>query len=99
MCDEGYHWKNGDRMSCESNDGEVLVGHKTVTFILDDMRKPRIHWTGDGWSPDDFTEDLVELAQEEGIISRPERSSPSPGVAVGVVALLGAALLLERRRS
>tara|TARA_B100000900_G_scaffold379972_1_gene365292 strand:- start:2552 stop:4063 length:1512 start_codon:yes stop_codon:yes gene_type:complete len=99
MCDEGYRWKNGDRMSCESNDGEVLVGHKTVTFILDDMRKPRIHWTGDGWSPDDFTEDLVELAQEEGIIPRPERSSPSPSVAVSVVALLGAALLLERRRS
>jgi hypothetical protein len=99
MCDEGYRWKDGDRMSCLSNDGEVLVGHNTVTFILDDMRKPRIQWAGDGWSPDDFTEDLVELAQDEGIIPRPERSSPSPSLAMSVVALLGAALLLERRRS
>ena len=41
-----------------------------------------------------FTEDLVELAQAEGVIPRPERSdsSPSPGVAAGLVAMLGAAL-------
>ena len=52
-------------------------------------------------TPEAFTEDLVELAQAEGVIPRPERSdsSPSPGVAAGLVAMLGAALLLERRRS
>ena len=99
MCDEGYSWNDGDRLSCASDDGEVSVGHNTVTFILDGMRKPRIQWNGDGWSPNDFTADLVELAQDEAVIPRPERSSPSPGVAMGVVALLGAALLLERRRS
>jgi hypothetical protein len=99
MCDEGYGWKDGDRMSCGSDDGEVSVGHNTVTFILDGMRKPRIQWNGDGWSPEDFTSDLLELAQDEGIVPRPERSSPSPGMAVGIVAMLGAALFLERRRS
>jgi len=101
MCDEGYSWREGDRLSCVSDDGEVLVGHATVTFILDGMREPRVQWTGDGWTPEAFTEDLVELAQAEGVIPRPERSSssPSPGMAVGLVAMLGAALLLERRRS
>ena len=101
MCDEGYSWREGDRLSCVSDDGEVLVGHNTVTFILDGKRKPRVQWNGDGWAPETFTEDLVELAQAEGVIPRPERSSssPSPGVAVGLVAMLGAALLLERRRS
>jgi hypothetical protein len=101
MCDEGYSWREGDRLSCVSDDGEVLVGHATVTFILDGMREPRVQWTGDGWTPEAFTEDLVELAQAEGVIPRPERSSssPSPGMAIGLVAMLGAALLLERRRS
>ena len=101
MCDEGYRWREGDRLSCVSDDGEVLVGHATVTFILDGMRKPRVQWNGDGWGPEAFTEDLVELAQAEGVIPRPERSnsSPSPGMAAGLVAMLGAALLLERRRS
>ncbi|MGB0151869.1 MAG: hypothetical protein ACPF92_06040, partial [Candidatus Poseidoniaceae archaeon] len=101
MCDEGYSWREGDRQSCVSDDGEVLVGHTTVTYILDGKRKPRVQWNGDGWTPEAFTEDLVELAQAEGVIPRPERSnsSPSPGVAAGLVAMLGAALLLERRRS
>ena len=78
-----------------------MVGHATVTYILDGARKPRVQWNGDGWAPEAFTEDLVELAQAEGVIPRPERSdsSPSPGVAAGLVAMLGAALLLERRRS
>ncbi|MGB0489972.1 MAG: SCO family protein [Candidatus Poseidoniaceae archaeon] len=99
MCDEGYSWREGDRLSCISDDGEVSVGHATVTFILDGMRKPRLQWNGDGWSPEDFTQDLEELAQAEGVIPRSEQSSPSPGMAVGIVAMLGAALLLERRRS
>ena len=101
MCDEGYSWRDGDRLSCVSDDGEVLVGHATVTYILDGARKPRVQWNGDGWTPEAFTEDLVELAQAEGVIPRPERSnsSPSPGMAAGLVAMLGAALLLERRRS
>ena len=101
MCDEGYSWREGDRLSCVSDDGEVSVGHTTVTYILDGERKPRVQWNGDGWTPEAFTEDLVELAQAEGVIPRPDRSnsSPSPGMAVGLVAILGAALLLERRRS
>ena len=99
MCDDGYSWGEDDRLSCLSDDGSVSVGHNTVTFILDDRRRPRVMWSGDGWVPETFTEDLVELAQDEGIIERPEPASPSPGMALSIVAMLGAAVLLERRRS
>ena len=99
MCDEGHGWDGDDRLSCISDDGSVSVGHQTVTFILDAQRRPRVMWSGDGWKPDAFTEDLVELAQDEGVIPRPEQNSPSPGVALSIVAMLGAAMILERRRS
>lgn len=97
MCDEGYGWAEGDAMRCLSIEDGVAVGHSTMTFILDEQRKPRIVWTGDGWSPASFTSDLDELARH-GNSAISTSPVPAPGMALGLVALFGAALLAERRR-
>ena len=79
MCDEGYEWAEGDMLSCVSageEDLEYTVGHSTITFIMDGM-KPKIAWTGDSWSADDFRADLEQVIDSQ---SSSARSSSLPGM-------------------
>lgn len=97
MCNEGYVWAEDNRLSCVL-DGTLAVGHTTMTLILDAKRAPRIVWTGEGWSPEDFTADLEELARAIGVIERADAPAPGPSMGLVVLTLFGAALLAERRR-
>jgi len=79
MCDEGYEWAEGDMLSCVSageEDLEYTVGHSTITFIMDGM-KPKIAWTGDSWSADDFRADLEQVIDSQ---SSSASSSSLPGM-------------------
>ena len=98
MCDEGYDWADGDRLSCIST-GEVeiefSVGHSTITYIMDGM-KPKIAWTGDSWKADDFRADVEQLIASQ---SSSSDSNPIPGMTfiVAVSGLTFAALIVHIR--
>lgn len=79
MCDEGYEWGEGDRLSCvaiEETEVEYSVGHSTITFIMDGM-KPKIAWSGDSWKADDFRADVEQVISSQ---SSPDSSEPLPGM-------------------
>ena len=79
MCDEDYEWAEGDMLSCVSISDDTLeytVGHSTITFIMDGM-KPKIAWTGDSWSADDFRADLEQVINSQ---SSSSSSSSLPGM-------------------
>lgn len=67
MCDDGYQWAENDSLSCvgETPEGQYDVAHSTITYILDNERKPRIAWTGDDWHVADFIADIEELYASE----------------------------------
>ena len=79
MCDEGYEWGEGDRLSCvavEETEVEYSVGHSTITFIMDGM-KPKIAWSGDSWKADDFRADVEQVISSQ---SSSDSSDPLPGM-------------------
>tara|TARA_B100000459_G_scaffold144867_1_gene108351 strand:- start:4340 stop:5884 length:1545 start_codon:yes stop_codon:yes gene_type:complete len=96
MCDEGYEWAEGDRLSCVST-GEVEVefsiGHSTITYIMDGMT-PKIAWTGDSWDADDFRADVEQLLSSQ---SSSSDSNTIPGMTfvVAVTGLTFAALVVH----
>ncbi|HIF91498.1 MAG TPA: SCO family protein [Candidatus Poseidoniales archaeon] len=67
MCDDGFQWAEGDKLSCVGTTpaDQFEVGHSTITYILDNERKPRIAWTGDDWHVEDFISDVEELYGSE----------------------------------
>ena len=96
MCDEGYEWAEGDRLSCVST-GEVeiefSIGHSTITYIMDGMT-PKIAWTGDSWNADDFRADVEQVLSSQ---SSSSDSSVTPGMTfiVAVTGLTFAALVVH----
>ena len=98
MCDEGYEWAEGDRLSCVST-GEVeieySIGHSTITYIMDGM-KPKIAWTGDSWKADDFRADVEEVLASQSS-SSDSNSIPGMTFIVAVSGLTFAALIVHIR--
>ena len=95
MCDEGYEWAEGDRLSCVASADTVIdysVGHSTITYILDEDKKPRVSWLSDKWLPEDFVEDIVTLAEKEGLIEIESEGIPSVGLILSVVMISMAAI-------
>ncbi len=75
MCDEGYSWAEGDKLSCVPNDdghdhdedsSNYSVGHTTVMYILDKGQHKRVVWTGDSWNPSKVASDIRILLDESG---------------------------------
>ena len=96
MCDEGFEWGEGDRLSCvaiEETDVEYTVGHSTITFIMDGM-KPKIAWSGDSWKADDFRADLEQVVASQ---SSSDSSDPLPGMTflIAVTGLVFAAAVVH----
>ncbi len=68
MCDDGYTWDEGDRTSCVKEVSEDFnVGHSTITYIINENRQPLVVWTGDNWKVTDFTADLREVLEKDGL--------------------------------
>ena len=61
---------------------EYTVGHFAYTYILDEDKKPRVRYVDDSWLASDFVEDVVELAEREGIISNESEGIPSVGLLI-----------------
>ena len=98
MCDEGYEWAEGDRLSCVST-GEVeiefSIGHSTITYIMDGM-KPKIAWTGDSWNADDFRADVEEVLASQSS-SSDSNSIPGMTFLIAASGLTFAALTVHIR--
>ncbi len=100
MCDAGYEWAEDDMLRCVqiiSEDPEYTVGHSTITYILDDEKKPRVSWLSDKWLPEEFVEDIVTLAEKEGLIEIESEGIPSIGFILSVVMISMAAISLRAK--
>jgi len=67
--DDSGHMDHGDQGSDHSDHGEeeeYLVGHSTVTFIIDESGHKRVAWTGSDWDATLFLSDLQKLVGEGG---------------------------------
>ncbi len=66
MTDHSSHNDNSTDHETDSNlaPDEYLVGHSTVTFIVDKSGHKRVAWVGSDWNADDFIADLVTLVGE-----------------------------------
>ena len=83
MCDEGYEWAEGDRLSCVASADTVIdysVGHSTITYILDGM-SPTVAWTGDSWQADDFRADVEATLDGQ---TDPSDGEGMPGLTLGI---------------
>jgi hypothetical protein len=100
MCDDGFEWADGDKLSCEGATpaDQFEVGHSTITYILDNERKPRIAWIGDDWHVEDFISDVEELYSAENDL--PEKPGmPGFSVAMAISALGLTAIAINVRSS
>ena len=100
MCDAGYEWAEDDMLRCVqiiSEDPEYTVGHSTITYILDDEKKPRVSWLSDKWLPEDFVDDIVTLAEKEGLIEIESEGIPSVGLILSVVMISMAAISVRAK--
>ena len=99
MCDEGYEWAEDDILACipVESEPEYTVGHYAYTYILDEDYKPRVRYVDDSWLASDFVEDIVELAEREGIISKDSEGVPSVGLLVSVAVVSMAAISLRSK--
>ena len=76
MCDQGYKWDGDNHLTCISKDSDTsdettenefneseayLVGHSSLTLILDQNQKKRIAWTGMDWDEAEFVADIMVL--------------------------------------
>ena len=83
MCDEGYEWAEGDRLSCVASADTVIdysVGHSTITYILEGM-SPKVAWTGDSWQVEDF---LMDVEAAVDALNPPSESEAMPALTFGV---------------
>ena len=78
MCDTGYGWNGEDRLSCvlETTE-EYMVGHSTITYILNVKREPIVAWAGDDWYPEDVAADIRELLEKEQLGGFTTQNTPS----------------------
>ena len=99
MCDEGYEWAEDDMLACipVESEPEYTVGHFAYTYILDEDKKPRVRYVDDSWLASDFVEDVVELAEREGIIGNDSEGIPSVGFLVSVAVVSMAAISLRSK--
>ncbi|MGB1099267.1 MAG: hypothetical protein ACPG34_08370, partial [Poseidonia sp.] len=67
------------------------------TYILDEDNKPRVRYVDDSWLASDFVEDVVELAEREGLISKDSEGVPSVGLLVSVAVVSMAAISLRSK--
>jgi len=100
MCDDGYQWQEGDKLSCVGTTpaDQFEVGHSTITYILDKERKPRIAWTGDEWHVADFISDVEELYSSENDLPAAPRL-PGFSIAMAISALGLTAIAINVRCS
>ena len=100
MCDEGYEWAETDMLTCipVESEPEYTVGHFAYTYILDEEKKPRVRYVDDSWLASDFVEDIVKLAEREGIIGGDDSEGiPSVGLLVSVAVVSMAAISLRSK--
>ena len=100
MCDAGYEWAEDDMLRCVqivSDEPEYTVGHSTITYILDEEKKPRVSWLSDKWLPEEFVEDIVTLAEKEGLIEIESEGIPSVGLFLSVVMISMAAISVRSK--
>ena len=99
MCDAGYEWAEDDMLTCipVESEPEYTVGHFAYTYILDEDKKPRVRYVDDSWLASDFVEDVVELAEREGIISNESEGIPSVGLLISVAVVSMAAISLRSK--
>ena len=93
---------NGPKTTCSrafllNPNLEYTVGHFAYTYILDEDKKPRVRYVDDSWLASDFVEDVVELAEREGIISNESEGIPSVGLLVSVAVVSMAAISLRSK--
>ena len=100
MCDDGFEWAEGDKLSCvgATPADQFEVGHSTITYILDNERKPRIAWIGDDWHVEDFISDVEELYNSENDLPE-EPGLPGFSIAMAVSALGLTAIAINVRSS
>ncbi len=84
-------------ISIISDEPEYTVGHSTITYILDEDKKPRVSWLSDKWLPEDFVEDIVTLAEKEGLIEIESEGIPSVGLILSVVMISMAAISVRAK--
>ena len=99
MCDEGYEWAETDMLTCipVESEPEYTVGHFAYTYILDEEKKPRVRYVDDSWLASDFVEDIVKLAERDGIIGDDSERIPSVGLLVSVAVVSMAAISLRSK--
>ena len=66
-------------------------------MCIRDSYKPRVRYVDDSWLASDFVEDVVELAEREGIISKDSEGVPSVGLLVSVAVVSMAAISLRSK--
>jgi cytochrome oxidase Cu insertion factor (SCO1/SenC/PrrC family) len=88
MCDDGYTWDEGDRTSCvEEVSEDFNVGHSTITYIINENRQPLVVWTGDNWKVPDFTADLREVLENDGLGDSDPLETPGMTFVLSTLAL------------
>ena len=99
MCDAGYGWDDGDRLTCVPETTEdYTVGHSTITYILNSKREPVVAWTGDSWKVSDFAADIRELLENEQLGGYETEITPSLSFLLTGMGLM-AAVAFGRRES
>ena len=99
MCDAGYGWDDGDRLTCVPETTEdYTVGHSTITYILNAKREPVVAWTGDSWKVSDFAADIRELLELEQLGGYETEITPSLSFLLTGMGLM-AAVAFGRRES
>ncbi|MGB1897633.1 MAG: SCO family protein [Candidatus Poseidoniaceae archaeon] len=99
MCDAGYEWAETDMLTCipVESEPEYTVGHFAYTYILNEEKEPRVRYVDDSWLASDFVEDVVKLAEKEGVIKDDSEGIPSVGFLVSVAVVSMAAISLRSK--
>ncbi len=99
MCDAGYEWAEDDILTCipVESDAEYTVGHFAYTYILNEEKEPRVRYIDDSWLASEFVEDVVKLAEKEGVIKEESEGIPSIGFLVSVAVVSMAAISLRSK--
>ena len=77
--------------------GVVVVSTPGIVAAQDDEKKPRVSWLSDKWLPEEFVEDIVTLAEKEGLIEIESEGIPSIGFILSVVMISMAAISLRAK--
>ena len=76
---------------------EYTVGHFAYTDILNEEKEPRVRYVDDSWLASDFVEDVVKLAEKEGVIKDDSEGIPTVGFLVSVAVVSMAAISLRSK--